>query len=113
MANNKSKSKFNKEKTLKRTLKKKKLSSKSEQRTGTAIQSRRKNRISTRQNPEKKRFNYTQEALERAIKAIKEGVTLRNAADTFGVPKSTLLDKSKESEPKIKKGGPPTVLSPK
>lgn len=59
----------------------------------------------------KERRKYTEETLEEAIVAAKAGRKLRAVSLQYGVPKTTLLDKMKQPEVLLKKGGPPTVLS--
>lgn len=41
---------------------------------------------------EQKRKNYLQDAWNRAVTSCQQGVSIRKAADTFGVPRSTLSD---------------------
>lgn len=58
-----------------------------------------------------KRKTYTQEQIDLALQALKEGKTLRNVSQLYGVPKSTLYCKSKNISPVNSKMGPATILS--
>lgn len=49
--------------------------------------------------------------MEQAISAVEGGMTIRKAAEAFGVPKSTLGDRASGKVAKKAKPGPPTYLS--
>ena len=53
--------------------------------------------------------DYTQEQLKQAIQAVCDGVSLRDAAEEFNIPKSTLENKFKGKHANTV--GHPTVLS--
>ncbi|XP_015113513.1 uncharacterized protein LOC107038770 [Diachasma alloeum] len=55
--------------------------------------------------------NYSVSDLQKALNAIGEGQTLRQAAKNFGVPKSTLYLKSRNFVPLECRKGPKTILS--
>ncbi|XP_039303426.1 uncharacterized protein LOC120357328 [Solenopsis invicta] len=86
------------EKTVKETAKKKKKSASGQYRRAVAKKKR----------SEK---NYSVETLQAALNAMGEGLTLRQAAHSFEVPKSTLFLKSKYNSPFECRKGPKTVLS--
>lgn len=58
-----------------------------------------------------KRKQYSPEALQRALKAISAGISIRKAADNCGVPATTLFRKNKNPDKIDCTIGPPTVLS--
>jgi hypothetical protein len=59
--------------------------------------------------PGKRRKKYSQEDVESAEKAVKEGsISIRCASEEYGVPKSTILDHLKEGHGTAM--GRPTVL---
>jgi len=58
-----------------------------------------------------KEKNYSEECIDKALNAIKNGISLRKAAKTFGVPKSTLYVKKKNKCPVHANKGPATVLT--
>ncbi|TGZ48876.1 Uncharacterized protein DBV15_12526, partial [Temnothorax longispinosus] len=86
------------EKTVKETAKKKKKSASGQYRRAVAKKKR----------SEK---NYSVETLQAALNATGEGLTLRQVAHSFGVPKSTLFFKLKYNSPLECRKGPKTVLS--
>ena len=52
--------------------------------------------------PKWKPCSYTNEQLQSVIEAVKKGVSYREAAASFNVPKATLFDKAKgRSEARI------------
>lgn len=53
---------------------------------------------------------YDINSVKEALDAVKKGQTFREAADTFGVPKSTLFRKLKSQIIDCKKGAP-TILT--
>lgn len=58
------------------------------------------------------RFRYSQETLEKALKAISDGViTLNKASKAFNIPKSTLSNKLSNKVPWQRKMGPSTELT--
>lgn len=57
------------------------------------------------------RFQYTEEAMMKAVNAVNNGVSVRRAAIMFGVPRVTLLDKVRGRSPAIRKMGPSTILT--
>lgn len=59
----------------------------------------------------KVRAKYPKEAVERALKAVAAGVPYRKAAETFGVPPTTIHRKCKNPALLECKIGPPTILS--
>ncbi|KAI4461470.1 hypothetical protein MML48_5g00018361 [Holotrichia oblita] len=57
-------------------------------------------------------FQYNEENLKNAIKAVREnGTSKKLAARQFGIPRSTLIRKLAENVPLYRKMGPQTVLS--
>ncbi|KAI4460722.1 hypothetical protein MML48_5g00012127 [Holotrichia oblita] len=56
-------------------------------------------------------FQYNEENLENAIKAVRENGTSKKSARQFGIPRSTLIRKLAENVPLYRKMGPQTVLS--
>lgn len=56
-------------------------------------------------------FNYTEEDMQKALAALKDGMKLREAARTFSVPKTTLLYKHTGKYPVKRRMGPETILS--
>ena len=55
--------------------------------------------------------NYSLESLKKALDAVGKGGSLREIANRFGVPKSTLHIKLQNHCPLECKKGPPTVLT--
>lgn len=53
-----------------------------------------------------KRCGYAQADVNSALEAVKNGISLKIASTTFGVPKSTLYTKNKEKVPIEAKIGP-------
>jgi transposase len=60
--------------------------------------------------PGKRRKNYTSEDVDLAVQAVKDGMSFRDAAEQFGVPKSTIKDRASGAHGS--NIGQPTVLSP-
>ncbi|CAG5100629.1 Protein of unknown function [Cotesia congregata] len=60
---------------------------------------------------EAQRFKYTVPQLKSAVAEIKQGKSVRAISKKYSIPRSTLNSKVKETSPKIKKGGPETVLT--
>lgn len=58
----------------------------------------------------RKILNYPEEQLQRAVVAVKEGMSVRKASKIFEIPKSTLSDKVSDKRPGDRKIGAPTVL---
>ena len=58
----------------------------------------------------KRRRGYEEEDLEEAVRAVKEGLSVRKAAEQFGVPRQTILDHVHDDEI-FKNIGRPTVLT--
>lgn len=54
---------------------------------------------------------YPKEAMEQAVQDVKQGVPVRTAAKRYGVPKTTLLYKSRGDLPVNCRKGPSTVLT--
>ena len=60
----------------------------------------------------KRRLNYTQEQMARAIAAVKLGsLSKKMAAKTFNVPHTTLLDKLSGRVPEVGVSGPKCILN--
>ena len=60
----------------------------------------------------KRMLNYLEEDMQKALAACKAGGTsVRKAAQTFNVPRSTLQTKVNGTAPETRKMGPATVLS--
>lgn len=57
------------------------------------------------------KFNYSKQQMESALKAISRGMSVTAAARSFGVPRTTVLDKISGRTPKVRKMGPPSILS--
>ena len=55
--------------------------------------------------------NYSLESLKKALDAVGKGGSIREIANRFGVPKSTLHIKLQNHYPLECKKGPPTVLT--
>jgi len=60
---------------------------------------------------EPQRFKYTIQQLKLAVVEIKRGKSVRSISKKYSIPRSTLNSKVKETSPKIRKGGPVTVLT--
>ena len=60
---------------------------------------------------ERTRNKYTEETLKAAVAAVKAGGGLSMVSFQYGIPKSTLKDKSADEDPIIKRKGPATILS--
>lgn len=58
-----------------------------------------------------KRKNYSSENLQHAIKAFDTGISLRKAANVYGIPVATLARRKKSPDVFKTKTGPPTILS--
>ncbi|XP_055698570.1 uncharacterized protein LOC129799015 isoform X1 [Phlebotomus papatasi] len=58
-----------------------------------------------------KKLQYSNEALQKALEAMKAGESGSKASRKYGVPKSTLLDKFSGRQPKEKFTGSPLLLS--
>lgn len=62
-------------------------------------------------NKKTRRKNYSSETLQQAIKALDTGISLRKAANAYGVPVATLARRKNNPDVIKTKTGPPTVLS--
>jgi hypothetical protein len=51
----------------------------------------------------KPKFHYEEDAMNAAIDAVLKGMPFKKAANTFGVPRSTLVYKVKGYSPKVRK----------
>eukprot|EP00096_Caligus_rogercresseyi_P002404 TRINITY_DN14524_c0_g1_i1.p1 TRINITY_DN14524_c0_g1~~TRINITY_DN14524_c0_g1_i1.p1 ORF type:complete len:522 (-),score=119.31 TRINITY_DN14524_c0_g1_i1:8-1573(-) len=60
----------------------------------------------------KRRLLYSEKCMQDAIKAAQEGMSIRQAATKFNVPKTTLFDKLSGKSPEVTKMGRNTVLTP-
>ena len=91
-------------------IKKKVTQKKTTNVTSHAKKKANKNRKSMRK--KRTKGNYNVDSLKEALSVVKEGTSLREAANTFEVPKSTLFRKLKSSAPVDKsRKGAPTILS--
>lgn len=61
-------------------------------------------------NKDPKLWKYTYAQLKAAVAEVQRGQSIRVVSKKYKIPRSTLNNKVKDSSPKIKKGGPPTVL---
>ncbi|XP_055710369.1 jerky protein homolog-like [Phlebotomus papatasi] len=59
-----------------------------------------------------KRKQYTQDDVEKALKAFRSGKSVREAAKQFNVPKTTIFNKLTGKFPVQCRNGPPTTLTP-
>lgn len=57
------------------------------------------------------KFKYTEADMLRALEEVKGGSSVKAAAAKFKVPRTTLLNKSKEKYQEERRMGPPTILS--
>lgn len=57
------------------------------------------------------KFNYTEEAMQKALKAVAEGMSVNKVAKTFVVPRTTLLYKHTGKTPIERKMGPQSILT--
>lgn len=57
------------------------------------------------------KFQYTEAALLAAVEACNNGEAAATAAKTYGIPRTTLLDKLKGRTPLARKMGPRTILT--
>ena len=63
--------------------------------------------------PSRKLFKYSEKQMEDALNAIANGMSKREAARNFNVPRTTLLEKFTGRSPLERKIGHPTVLTSK
>lgn len=56
-------------------------------------------------------FSYSEEDMSKAVQAVKNGLSRKNAAKEFGVPRTTLIRKLSGQAPLRRRMGPPTELS--
>lgn len=60
----------------------------------------------------KKYRNYSKKTLERAIAAVKRGMSKKEASMKYGVPRSTLIFLCQLNRPIDRRPGPDTILTP-
>lgn len=56
-------------------------------------------------------LQYAESAMQDALKAVRNGMPVKTAADNFKVPRTTLLYKFKGTNPESRKMGPATIFS--